>query len=141
MKKAIFTIITLFTLFSFNASAANTETTTATKEVNPLLSMPLAKTFWELFRKRTIVGQYDCSNKCGQYARLLRAEGFEADIVVIRPHTGRLLHAVVKLTEANGTVRYLDPTKGTTSYDLTQMGDLKETIAFADLEAQGEQYM
>ena len=139
MKKLIFTIVTLFTLFSFNASAANTEKTA--EKVNPLLSMPLPQTFWELFRKRTIVGTYDCSNKCGEYARQLRAQGFEADIVVIRPHTGRLLHAVVKLTQEDGTVRYLDPTKGTTSYDLSVMGDLKETIAFTDLSSKGEQYM
>ena len=139
MKKALLTLFTIFALFSFNASAANTEKTT--EKVNPLLSMPLAQTFWKLFRKRTIIGQYDCSNKCGQYARLLQAEGFQADVVVIRPHTSRLLHAVVKLTEADGTVRYLDPTKGVTTYDLSVMGDLKETIAFADLDAQGAQYM
>jgi hypothetical protein len=104
-----------------------------------LSSMPLSKMFWSLFQERNIIGQNDCSNKCGRYLRALVAEGHTAEIVVIKPHTSRMLHAIIKLTEGD-KVTYLDPTRGTLSADLDILGSYKKSIQSSELTALGAQY-
>ena len=127
MKKLIITI--LFAL-SFSSFAQDND---------PLNSMPLNKMFWSLFQERNIIGQNDCSNKCGRYVRALRAQGHEADIVVIQPYTTRYPHAIVALNE-NGKITYLDPTRGTIGYDLENLGRKIKTITHTELDSLGEQY-
>jgi hypothetical protein len=116
-----------------------TPTAFAAQDNDPLLSMPLSKMFWSLYQERNIIGQNDCSNKCGKYVRALIAAGHKADIVVIRPHNSRYLHAVVKLQDGN-KVTYLDPTKGITCKDLDKLGSFKELITSNNLDKMGEQY-
>ncbi len=111
----------------------------ASQDNDPLTSMPLSKMFWSLFQERNIIGQNDCSNKCGRYVRALVAKGYKADIVVIRPHQSRYLHAIVRLQDGE-KVTYLDPTKGMISYDLDSMGNVEKLIASNQLDSLGEQY-
>ncbi|MCM8539258.1 MAG: hypothetical protein NE328_03215 [Lentisphaeraceae bacterium] len=106
---------------------------------DPLSSMPLAKMFWSLYQERNVIGQNDCSNKCGRYVRALIAEGYKAEIVVIRPHTSRYLHAIVKLQDGD-KVTYLDPTKGIISKDLKVLGSFEKLIAHNQLDGLGAQY-
>ncbi|MCH2206254.1 MAG: hypothetical protein MK132_10340 [Lentisphaerales bacterium] len=106
---------------------------------DPLTSMPLSKMFWELYQERNIIGQNDCSNKCGRYLRALVKQGHTAEIVVIKPHTSSMLHAIVKLTEGD-KVTYLDPTRGTLAYDLDMLGSFKESIQHTQLATLGAQY-
>ena len=111
----------------------------ASQDKDPLTSMPLSKMFWSLYQERNIIGQNDCSNKCGKYVRALVKAGHKADIVVIRPHTSRYLHAVVKLSK-NGKTTYLDPTKGIVSDDLQSLGSFQKLITSKQLDSMGEQY-
>ena len=106
---------------------------------DPLSSMPLAKMFWSLYQEKNVIGQNDCSNKCGRYMRALIAEGYQAEIVVIRPHTSRYLHAIVKLTNGE-EVTYLDPTKGIVATDLEVLGSFQKLIAQNQLEQMGAQF-
>ena len=106
---------------------------------DPLSSMPLAKMFWSLYQERNVIGQNDCSNKCGRYVRALVAEGYKAEVVVIRPHTSRYLHAIVKLHDGE-EVTYLDPTKGIISKDLKVLGSFEKLIASTQLDGLGAQY-
>ena len=109
------------------------------KNTDPLSSMPLAKMFWSLYQEKNIIGKNDCSNKCGRYLRALIAEGYKAEIVVIRPHTSRYLHAIVKLKDGD-KITYLDPTKGIVSHDLKMLGNFQRLIASNQLDQLGEQY-
>ena len=123
-------ILTIFLLSpSLFASTSN----------DPMTSMPLSKMFWSLFQERNIVGQNDCSNKCGRYLRALVAKGHTAEIVVIKPHTSRMFHAIIKLTEGD-KVTYLDPTRGTLSTDLDILGSYQRSIAHTELTSLGAQY-
>ena len=106
---------------------------------DPLSSMPLAKMFWSLYQEKNVIGQNDCSNKCGRYVRALVAKGYKAEIVVIRPYTSRYLHAIVKLTDGD-KVTYLDPTKGIVAYDLNNLGSFQKLIAHNQLDQLGAQY-
>jgi|SaaInlStandDraft_1057018.scaffolds.fasta_scaffold153749_1 hypothetical protein len=127
--KRIFLIIFLLAPALFASNNSN----------DVLSSMPLSKMFWSLFQERNIIGQNDCSNKCGRYLRALVAEGHTAEIVVIKPHTSRMLHAIIKLTEGD-KVTYLDPTRGTLSADLDILGSYKKSIAHSELASLGAQY-
>ena len=111
----------------------------ANSETNILSSMPLSKMFWGLYLERTIIGQYDCSNKCGKYARALSKAGHQADLVIIRPHRSRYLHAIVRLSTKDKIV-YLDHTKGVISDDLESLGHLKEVISIQQLKEKGAKY-
>ena len=106
---------------------------------DPMTSMPLAKMFWSLYQERNIIGKNDCSNKCGKYVRALIAEGYKAEIVVIRPHTSRYLHAIVKLYDGD-KVTYLDPTKGIVANNLENLGSFQKLIASNQLDQLGEQF-
>ena len=128
MKSLILTIIFLLPAASY--SSTNND---------PMSSMPLSKMFWSLYQERNIVGQNDCSNKCGRYLRALIAEGHTAEIVVIKPHTSRMLHAIIKLTDGE-KVTYLDPTRGTLSNDLDILGSYKKSIQHTELASLGAQY-
>lgn len=123
-------ILTIFLLAPAAFSATNSD---------PLTSMPLSKMFWSLFQERNVIGQNDCSNKCGRYLKALIAQGHEAEIVVIKPHRSRMLHAIVKLT-VEDKVTYLDPTKGTVSFDLEVLGSFKKSIEHTELASLGAQY-
>lgn len=113
--------------------------TMAQTSADPLFSMPLAKMFWSLYQERNIIGQNDCSNKCGRYLRALVSQGYEAEIIVIRPYTSPYLHAVIKLTE-DDKVSYLDPTNGIVVDDLATLGSFKQLITYSQLEHMGEQF-
>ena len=128
MKSLILTILLILPAAGF-ASTNN----------DPLTSMPLSKMFWELYQERNIIGQNDCSNKCGRYLRALVKEGHTAEIVVIKPHRSSMLHAIIKLTEGE-KVTYLDPTRGTLAYDLDILGSFKESIQHTQLATLGAQY-
>ena len=117
--------------------AAYSSTTTA--NVDPMNSMPLSEMFWSLYQERNIVGQNDCSNKCGRYLRALIAEGYEAEIVVVKPHRSSMLHAIIKVTEGE-KITYLDPTQGIVAYDLDMMGIFRESIQYNQLVSLGIQY-
>jgi len=110
-----------------------------TEKSDPLSSMPLAKMFWSLYQEKNIIGKNDCSNKCGRYVRALVAKGYKAEIVVIRPHTSRYLHAIVKLQEGD-KITYLDPTKGIVAEDLKMLGNFQKLIASNQLDDLGAQY-
>ena len=111
----------------------------ATSNTDVLSSMPLSKMFWSLYLERNIIGQNDCSNKCGKYVRALVAAGHQADIVVILPHRSRYLHAIVKL-QKDGKITYLDPTQGTIFDDLESIGKFKELISANQLDQMGKDY-
>jgi len=51
-----------------------------------LAEIPLSKMFWALYKERNIIGQNDCSNKCGRYLRALVSKGYKAEIVIIKPY-------------------------------------------------------
>ncbi|NQZ70529.1 MAG: hypothetical protein HRT89_20950 [Lentisphaeria bacterium] len=106
---------------------------------NPLLSMPLAEMFWNLYRQKNTLGKFDCSNKAGLYARALQKAGFKSEIIVIRTLSRNILHAVVKVKCKDG-FRYLDPTKGIQSTDLKQLGNFQYTITYAELEKLGDDW-
>ena len=106
---------------------------------DPLSSMPLSKMFWSLYQERNVIGQNDCSNKCGRYLRALVAEGYKAEIIVIRPHTSRYLHAIVRLQDGD-QVTYLDPTKGIVAKDLKMLGNFEKLIASNQLDQLGAQF-
>ncbi|NQZ59724.1 MAG: hypothetical protein HRT88_19915 [Lentisphaeraceae bacterium] len=111
-----------------------------TSSEDPLTSMPLSKMFWSLFQERNVIGQNDCSNKCGRYTRALQNAGHQADILVIRPHRSQYLHAIVKVEKEDGSIVYLDPTKGIISYKVEDLGALVEKITFETLETRGLAY-
>ena len=131
MKALLTLTIFLVGTYSLMASDSNKD---------PFANVPASEMFWSLFREKNVIGKNDCSNKCGRYVRELRRQGLEADIVVIRPYTGRYLHAIVKLTGKNGKITYLDPTKGIILYKLDNLGSLKKIIAYKNLESMGDQY-
>ena len=106
---------------------------------DPMTSMPLTKMFWELYQEKNIIGQNDCSNKCARYLKALVKEGHTAEIVVIKPHTSSMLHAIVKLTDGE-KVTFLDPTRGTLAYDLETLGFFKKSIQHGELASLGAQY-
>ena len=110
-----------------------------TKNSDPLSSMPLSKMFWSLYQEKNIIGKNDCSNKCGRYLRALIAKGYKAEIVVIRPHTSRYLHAIVKLQDGY-KITYLDPTKGIVAQDIKMLGSVQRLIAGNQLDDLGAQF-
>ena len=126
-------LISIFLLSTSNIFAS-------TLNEDPLTSMPLSKIFWSLFQEKNIFGQNDCSNKCGRYTRALRKAGHKVDIVVIRPHRAKYLHAIVKLKQVDGSTVYLDPTLGTVVYQIDSLGSLVEQIPFDTLEQRGLSY-
>ncbi|MCH2206255.1 MAG: hypothetical protein MK132_10345 [Lentisphaerales bacterium] len=128
MKVLILTIIFLLPAATF-----------ASTDNDPMTSMPLTKMFWELYQERNIIGQNDCSNKCARYLKALVKDGHTAEIVVIKPHTSSMLHAIVKLTEGE-KVSYLDPTRGTLADDLETLGYFKKSIQHEELASLGAQY-
>ena len=131
MKTLIISILLLSTSSVFAST---------TLSEDPLTSMPLSKMFWSLFQERNIIGQNDCSNKCGRYTRALRKAGHQVDIIVIRPYRSQYLHAIVELTKEDGSTVYLDPTQGTISYKMDDLGSLVEKIPFDTLEQRGLAY-
>lgn len=106
---------------------------------NPSGDFPLSKTFWSLFQERSVLGENDCSNKCGRYVRALLKEGYKADIVIVQPHRSRFPHAVVQLALVKD-ITYLDPSKGIISKDLETLGHFKEFISSEKLDELGDQY-
>ena len=129
MKSILLTIFLLLPAAAYSSTDNN----------DPLTSMPLSQMFWSLYQERNIIGQNDCSNKCGRYLRALVKEGHNAEIVVIKPHRSSMFHAIIKLTE-DDKVTYLDPTKGTIAYDLEALGTFSESIQHTQLASLGAQY-
>ena len=129
MKSILLTIFLLLPAAAYSSTDNN----------DPLTSMPLSQMFWSLYQERNIIGQNDCSNKCGRYLRALVQEGHNAEILVIKPHRSAMLHAIIKWTDGD-KVTYLDPTKGTIAYDLDIMGAFRESIQHTQLANLGEQY-
>ncbi len=99
--------------------------------------IPASKLFWELHKQKNVVGKYDCSNKCGIYARELNRIGYKVEVIIILPHKGKYLHAVVKIIK-DGRDYYLDPTVGIVNRDLNVMGLLIKVIPFKDLDKLGK---
>ena len=129
----------ILSLMVMTSAAFATSTTSTTSNTDVLSSMPLSKMFWSLYLERNIIGQNDCSNKCGKYVRALVAAGHQADIVVILPHRSRYLHAIVKL-QKDDKITYLDPTQGTIFNDLEEIGRFKELIVANKLDQLGADY-
>lgn len=100
------------------------------------INIPSSDMFWELYQEDNIIGRNDCSNKAGRYARELHLLGYKnVNVVIILPHMGCSLHAVV---EANGV--YLDPTKGIWTDKLINFGTLQERIPVDKLDLLGDNY-
>jgi hypothetical protein len=72
---------------------------------------PMEGEFWGVRSERYELDVYDCSNKSSKYARILRENGYEADILVVSLSEGGY-HAVVRV-KINHSHVYCDPTNGT----------------------------
>ena len=99
--------------------------------------IPSYEMFWNLYQQKNIIGQNDCSNKSGRYARELHRLGYEVEVVILFPHNGGYIHAVVKTTN-NGRTIYLDPTKGIISFEL--LGIFIRSIPIDKLDSLGDNY-
>ena len=104
-----------------------------------LKDIPASKLFWELHKQKNVIGEYDCSNKCGIYARELARLGYKVQVIIILPHKGKYLHAVVKIIK-DGQYLYLDPTVGIINRDLNAMGLLIKVVPFKDLDKLGKEF-
>lgn len=99
--------------------------------------IPSYEMFWDLYKQKNIIGQNDCSNKSGRYARELHRLGYEVEVVILFPNNGEYIHAVVKATK-NGRTIYLDPTKGIISFEL--LGIFIRSIPIDKLDSMGDSY-
>ena len=80
---------------------------------------PCPGEFERILLERYEVGENDCSNKAGQYARACNAAGHHATVIIVRPPGEHQdLHAIV---EVDGL--YCDPTTGRVTHALADHGE------------------
>ena len=101
----------------------------ATGCVNP----PMVGEFNRIHMDQYIAGKNDCTNKAGRYARILRDNGYEADVLLFGKR-GFQDHAIVSV---NGF--YYDPTWGSVKQGW-RLRDWTFIRQVTDAELEGPEY-
>jgi hypothetical protein len=89
---------------------------------------PMIDQFWYVKGEPYIEHLYDCSNKSSKYCRILRENGYDANIIVTKVGEGK--HAVVEVKFGDNDFLFCDPTQGKWDTKLDPFGTVLHRIPF-----------
>jgi hypothetical protein len=98
--------------------------------------VPLKDTFKSISEEPYKLNVYDCSNKCAKYMKALMDEGYECEMIAVKPPANplRILHAIVRIKFKDGSSMYTDPTYFDWSSNINHFGAYMYTIEITNFD-------